>query len=277
MMKPRSNLAISKVRKSIMVEEEKKIQKGRTRAHDLTGQTFGDLTVQHIAEHQRKTGGVWWTCTGGCGNTYDVPGTLLVTGRKTHCNDSSHRKPHFQDITNKRFRRLVALYPLEKRSAKGSVIWHCRCDCGTEVDYAYNELAYGNLQSCGCKKKEHGKELPEHLLHVGGTSIDLLKRKDPPSNNTTGVKGVYLVRGRYIAKMVFQQKAYYLGTFTDLESAAEVRREAEDVVHKGTVDFYARWKIRAEQDPKWAEENPVQILVEQDDDLRLRITFLPKL
>lgn len=260
-----------------MANTEAKPAPRRTRAHDLTGQTFGDLTVQHIAEHQRKNGGVWWTCTCSCGNTYDVPGTLLVTGRKTHCSDSSHRKPHYQDITDKRFHRLVALYPLEERSAKGSVMWHCRCDCGTEADFSYNDIVYGNLRSCGCRKREHGKELPDYLLHVGGTSLDLLKKKTPPSHNTTGVKGVYLVRGKYIAKMVFQQKTYYLGSYADLESAAQVRREAEEVVHGGTVDYYARWKARAEVDPVWAEENPVQILVEQDENLRMRIAFLPEL
>lgn len=57
---------------------------------------------------------------------------------------------------------------------------------------------------CGCKKKEHDKALGGFLTHVDGTSIDALKSRKIPSNNTTGVKGVYLVKGRYLAKIVFQ-------------------------------------------------------------------------
>ena len=38
-----------------------------------------------------------------------------------------------------------------------------------------------------------------------------------PADNTTGYKGVYFVRGKYVAKIVFQKKAYYLGNFDDIE------------------------------------------------------------
>lgn len=50
------------------------------------------------------------------------------------------------------------------------------------------------------QEKEHDKALGGFLTHVDGTSIDALKSRKIPSNNTTGVKGVYLVKGRYLAK-----------------------------------------------------------------------------
>ena len=249
----------------------------RSRGHDLTSQTFGELHVLGRAENQRKNGGVWWTCQCSCGASYDAPGTLLVTGRRTHCSSTVHRSYTYKDITNQRFHRLTALYPLSERNAKGSVVWHCRCDCGKEVDFSYNDLIYGNLRSCGCRRKQHREKLAGYLNHVGGTTLNLIQKKEPPANNTTGVKGVYLIRGKYIAKMVFQQKSYYLGTFSDLEEAAKVRREAEEVVHKGTLEYCARWKKKAEADPKWGEENPVQIHLERKPEYGLSITFLPKL
>ena len=39
-----------------------------------------------------------------------------------------------KDLTGQRFGRLTALYPTNRRDYKGSVIWHCRCDCGNETD-----------------------------------------------------------------------------------------------------------------------------------------------
>ena len=64
----------------------------KANSHDLTGKVFGELTGYHIAENQRKNGGVWWTCRCSCGNLYDVPGSLLVTGKRTDCGRKNHEK-----------------------------------------------------------------------------------------------------------------------------------------------------------------------------------------
>lgn len=61
------------------------------------------------------------------------------------------------------------------------------------------------MKSCGCQKKEHDKSLQSFLTHVAGTSVDALKSKKVPTDNTTGYKGVYLIRGKYVAKIVFQK------------------------------------------------------------------------
>jgi len=55
----------------------------------------------------------------------------------------------------------------------------------------YNTLLYGNTRSCGCKKRESDQKLSGRVSRVAGTSIDHLKSKKIPTNNTTGVKGVY--------------------------------------------------------------------------------------
>ncbi len=247
-----------------------------TNGHDLSGKTFGELTVLSRAEEQPKNGGVWWRCQCSCGNTYDVPGTLLVTGRRTHCSSPVHERGYgFVDITGQKYGRLTALFPTEKRDSKGFVIWHCRCDCGNEVDVSYNSLMYTHLQSCGCKKKEHDQELGGYLTHVAGTSVDILKSKKIPTNNTTGTKGVYFIRGKYVAKIVLQKKAYYLGTYFTLEEAAEARRKGEELLHTGTAEYYARWKALADADPVWAEENPISIRVERDGYGELKVWFEP--
>ena len=68
---------------------------------------------------------------------------------------------------------------------------------------------------------------------MAGTSVDILKSKKVPTDNITGYKGVYLIRGKYVAKIVFQKKQYFLGTYENIEEAAEARREAEEVCSMG--------------------------------------------
>lgn len=192
---------------------------------------------------------------------------------------SPNRKKNYYsiDITGQSFGRLTALRPTEKRAKKGTVIWHCRCTCGNEVDVSYNDLVYTNLRSCGCQKKEHDAALPGYLTHVDGTSIDMLRSRKIPADNTSGYKGVYFIRGKYTAKIVFQKKQYHLGSFDTPEEAAHARREAEKILFDGTAEYYEKWKERAKHDPAWAEANPVRIRVEKTAEGKLEAIYEPEL
>lgn len=242
---------------------------------DLTGQVFGELTVLRRAVNP-KTRGVVWVCKCSCGAEYEVQGTLLTNGRRTRCPSKVHRKNYaYSDVTGKNFEMLTALYPIWDQRDSRSVIWHCRCECGNEIDVPYNNLVYGNMKSCGCKKKAHDKKLGSFLTHVAGTSLDMLKSQKVPTNNTTGVKGVYLINGKWVAKIVFQKKQYYLGTFSDFATAAQVRKEAEEMIRDGTVSHYSKWKAKADVDPEWARKNPISIHVEKKQDNTISISLLP--
>lgn len=244
---------------------------------DLTGRQFGDLQVLQKLE-RAENGAARWLCKCSCGAECIVLGTLLTTGRRTRCSGKLHQKNYaYADIRGQKFDRLTAMYPTGKSDRNGSAIWHCRCDCGNELDIAYNVLKYANQKSCGCQKKEHNQKLRSYLTHVAGTSVDMLKSKKVPKDNTTGFKGVYLVRGKYMAKIVFQKKQYFLGTYDTIEAAAEARKEAEEILFDGVAEHYTRWKVRASLDPRWAEENPVQIIIDQDSEKRLLVTMLPSI
>ena len=244
--------------------------------HDLVGKVFGDLTVVEKADYQRKNGGIWWRCICACGAEYDVPGTLLVTGRRSHCGGKAHEKQYARiDITGQRFGDLIALYPTSQRDPKGFVIWHCRCQCGNELDISYNSLLYCNIKSCGCRKKEHEKKLHGFLTHVDGTSIDAIRSKKVPKDNTTGYKGVYLIRGKYVAKIVFQKKQYFLGAYDNIHDAAAARVEAEKTLFDEMAEFYALWEERATADPEWARENPVKVEVCRNKEHQLCLQFSP--
>lgn len=257
-------------------ERKKKVKDALS--YDLTGKQFGELRVIRKADDQTRIGGIWWLCECSCGNMYEAPATLLATGKRVHCGGKSHEKSYsFVDITGQRFHRLVALEATKKRDAKGSVIWRCRCDCGNEVEVTYNSLMYSEMKSCGCQKKEHDQKLHKFLTHVDGTSIDILKSEKIPTNNTTGAKGVYLIKGRYVAKLVFQKKQYYLGTFESFEEAAAARKEAEEILSQTVVAHYQKWNLRAEADPEWGKENPVRFVVSFDAMRQIQVECLPEL
>lgn len=245
-------------------------------AYDLRGQTFGDLRVVGRSRKRTKMG-AYWTCLCSCGYTCEATAAELVSGRKTHCGCKSTRAYPAADIAGRRFGRLVALTPTDRRDDKGFVIWHCRCDCGQEADVSYNSLVYCGQQSCGCKKKEHDKALGSFLTHVDGTSIDALRSSTIPVNNTTGVKGVYLVKGRYLAKIVFQRRQYFLGTYDTLAEAAAARQKAEETFRREVVGFYGQWAARAAADPVWAKENPIRIRVRKLGGAELAVQLQPEL
>ena len=245
-------------------------------AYDLLGQTFGDLRVVGRSRKRTKMG-AYWTCLCTCGYTCEATASELVSGRKTHCGCKSTKNYASADITGRRFGRLTAQHPTDQRDDKGSVIWHCLCDCGNEVDVSYNSLVYSNQISCGCKKKEHDQALGGFLVHVDGTSIDALKSSKLPSNNTTGVKGVYLVKGRYLAKIVFQHRQYSLGTYSSLDEAAQARKKAEEAIHGEVVSFYEKWSEKAAADPAWAKDNPIRIRVSKNTGAELRVQLQPEL
>ena len=104
----------------------------------------------------------------------------------------------------------------------------------------------------------------------------MLKSKKIPTDNTTGYKGVYLIRGKYVVKIVFPKKQYFLGAFDSIENAAEARKEAEEILFDGVAEHYRKWTERAELEPAWAAENPFQVNVSQTDK-KLTVTLLPNL
>ena len=218
---------------------------------------------------------VHWLCLCNCGNEIEVGQKQLLTGVVQNC--GCRTEVRYRDITSQRFGRLTAVHPLDQTDERGSKFWHCVCDCGTELDIPYNTLLYGNTRSCGCKKRESDQKLSGRVSRVAGTSIDHLKSKKIPTNNTTGVKGVYQDKhGRFVARIAFQKKQYFLGAFATLQEAAEARREAEETLNDQVADFYSRWKRKAEQEPEWVAQNPIRIEVEKQAS-GIRVTLLPKL
>ena len=57
------------------------------------------------------------------------------------------------DLTGQKFYNLTVLYECPERQNK-QILWHCKCDCGTEIDVIGSNLRRGNTKSCGCRKSK---------------------------------------------------------------------------------------------------------------------------
>lgn len=63
-----------------------------------------------------------------------------------------------KDITGQRFGRGVAIEPTDKRCGH-NVVWRVKCDCGNEYFANVSHLISGQIQSCGCLRKEKMSKL----------------------------------------------------------------------------------------------------------------------
>lgn len=125
---------------------------------DLTGQVFGKLTVlYHIDDHIQPSGQhkQMVHCICECGSECDVRVSDLKSGNTQSCGcfqQYSRGKSSFEDLTGKRIGRLSVIYRSPDHitpSGQHQRIWHCKCDCGKELDVYATQLKAGK-SSCGC-------------------------------------------------------------------------------------------------------------------------------
>lgn len=139
---------------------------------------------------------------------------------------------HFEDMTGRRFGRLVILEELKYNKVK------CQCDCGNVVILTKTNIMNGNTQSCGCLNRDRSAESLRSLTRDGGRIfISRLKSDKPQSNNSSGIKGVWFdkSRGLWAAEIKIRGKRYRLGRFAKLEDAAAARKQAEEKYFKPVI------------------------------------------
>jgi len=216
----------------------------RNRINDLTGKTFGFLKVKERAPENRHERVAWICECLRCGNECVVTGHELQQQKTKSCGCLQREPTTTVDLRDQPFGRLTALYPTDKRDYKGSVIWHCACECGGEIEVSQDRLTSENTRSCGCLKKEAQANLPHTLHHIDGTCVEFLKRKRR-SDNTSGHTGVYQMKnGRNRAEIGFKGKRHSLGTYDTFAEAVKAREYAEDVLHKAFIDEYNQWAAK---------------------------------
>lgn len=118
------------------------------------------------------------------------------------------------DLTGKRYGRLVALSPTDKRN-HGRVVWTCQCDCGLLFEAVGADIKKGLITSCGNHRKDSttaaNKTIREQVEKYG-TVPGMLKQKKR-SSNTSGYKGVTTITlksgvKRYKAELMIKGVKY---------------------------------------------------------------------
>ena len=196
---------------------------------DLTGLRFGKLLVIGKSGNKAKDGNPLWLCQCDCGNTIETTKWRLITGNTRSCG----KIPPLKDWVGKRFGMLTVLSYARKEN--GFHIWHCRCDCGNEVDVRQSNLQNGWTIGCGCQRD------PKKNLHYkDGTCLEMLRPDVIYKTNTSGVRGVYYSnkRNKWIAQIMFKQKCYYLGGYDCIEEVAEARHIAEEKLFGDFLKWY---------------------------------------
>lgn len=120
---------------------------------DLIGQKFNRLTV--IKRLENKGSRAQWLCQCDCGGTIISDSYRLTHGVTKSCGCYKAEKTSersLEDLTGKEFGRLTVMHRANNRGK--ATMWHCKCQCGNEVDIAAASLKNGTSQSCGCLQKE---------------------------------------------------------------------------------------------------------------------------
>lgn len=204
----------------------------RVRARrDLRGKRFGSLLVLTETDQRAKDGDVVWRCRCDCGREADISSRRLLRGTAQDCGCAYARAAEW---VGRRFGLLtVTAFAGVKDSRR---MWRCRCDCGNVVEARESSLKNGHTASCGCRVD------PLAGCHfVDGTYVEEIRSKAVFSSNTSGVRGVYLDKrtNKWVARIGFQGKTYYLGAYSKLEDAAKARARGEEL-YAEFLDGYDR-------------------------------------
>lgn len=235
-----------------------KKQAPKNQAEDLTGRQFGELTAIRRAEND-KNGRVCWVCRCSCGKECTVQALKLKSGHTRSCGCRRYKgSGNRRDLTGQRFGRLTALYYVARKDRVKTSYWHCRCDCGKELDVNTMSLLRGATQSCGCWDREQAAKLIDHMHIQDDTCLERLERvRTDSSKNKAGFRGLFITKdGTYRVMISFQKKHYNLGYFKSFNEAVRVRLEAEEVLQVGYINAFNQYAVMAKRNPAWAKENP---------------------
>lgn len=206
---------------------------------DNIGKRFGLLTVRDRKREGKRT---YYLCDCECGNSKWIRADVIKGGQKScGCLMKSTQFKN-KDITGNTYGKLTVLSKTDEVDKNnGSIIWKCKCECGSYKNVPAYELLRGSVRSCGCIQidtmRENGKKVGQLYVDrniIEGTNIQTIKRDKPMAHNTSGVTGVLWEKRRqkWKAEIIFKGKKYYLGRYENKQDAINARKEAEEKLHK---------------------------------------------
>lgn len=122
---------------------------------DLSGQKIGDILILYRSTQPGMP--IKYMCKCICGNEFEARGNDIKLGKTKSCGclrSKTARYKDFVDLTGKVFGKLTVINEVTNINKNG-IYWHCKCECGNELDVLGSALKSGNTQSCGCSRKNN--------------------------------------------------------------------------------------------------------------------------
>ena len=232
------------------------------------GQHYGEWEVIGQAEQKNC---VKCRC-GGCGKIYDVQKSALIGNRSRSCKECARHpvngnKYSFSAQRNLERKKedigkvingflITDVFLNEDRPGDNRTWCKCICPkCGKEFQTVLTYLKRKNdskrITCCKeCMKKLNRSRIPtiREGKNVDGSDLAQVRASYNGRvyrTSTTGVNGVVQnQRGKYVAKICFQQKIYCLGTYSTLEEAAAIRKEADNIIFLPYLQKNEGWEKR---------------------------------
>lgn len=163
---------------------------------DLTGNRFGRWTVLNLDERPGRL--IYWICRCDCGKEKSVYQNSLLSGKSQSCGclmAELLRTKLTLDVTGKRFGKLIALSPAGK-SRDNRSLWLCQCDCGKQTVCRLYNLRSGDVESCGCIRRDkiiHGHHRHGSASPTYTTWSSMIQRCCNPNSNSFknyGARGI---------------------------------------------------------------------------------------
>lgn len=177
-----------------------KLQSLRKNHDDIIGQKFGRwLVLGHGEDYVAKNGRHYprYLCVCECGNHGNITYRDLTKGLSVSC--GCYRKEQFdkyiestelfEDLSGNVFGEWTVLFRDKDRFYDGcggrTMMYRCRCSCGTEKSISRNDLKSGISVSCGCKSATSMEQIVRDYLDERGIKYEAQKKFD----NLLGVGG----------------------------------------------------------------------------------------
>lgn len=161
---------------------------------DLTGQTFGELTVLEDSGQRAKDGCKIWRCSCTCGNDNYLISTSELNRKgaraKKYCNNTIHQ---VKDLKGQTFGSLEVI-ELDKTSLHNNmkIRWLCKCHNCTRPDLVSmrsNDLLMGKIHTCRCGCAiSYGAQKIKEIFDTNNITYIAEKSEDGLVNPKTNIK-----------------------------------------------------------------------------------------